>query len=200
MEDILACCESVSKQLQELLCGYLWAVSDASRMKVKDLSRFLIMSLSELQSTFRKGGRVEGICVRPARLVAPHIMSAVEAETDRGLSGDRYRQNGGGRQVTLIQAEHLEAIRSFLGLAKIDFSVTRRNLLVSGINLLALKGLRFKVGEALLEYSGECHPCSRMEEALGVGGYNAMRGHGGITARVISSGFIRTGDEVMAVV
>jgi MOSC domain-containing protein YiiM len=48
-------------------------------------------------------------------------------------------------------------------------------VLVEGINLLSLKGKQFRIGEAVFEYSGECHPCSRMEEALGAGGYNAMR-------------------------
>ena len=72
----------------------------------------------------------------------------------------------------------------------------RRNLMTEGINLLALKGRRFKVGDAVLETTGECHPCSRMEETLGVGGYNALRGHGGITARVLQSGLVRLGDLV----
>jgi MOSC domain-containing protein YiiM len=70
---------------------------------------------------------------------------------------------------------------------------------VAGINLLALKGRRFRVGAALLEHTGPCEPCSRMEEALGPGGYNAMRGHGGITARVLERGTIRLGDAVSPV-
>lgn len=77
-----------------------------------------------------------------------------------------------------------------------DFTLTRRNILVSGINLLSLKGKQFQIGDAVFEYSGECHPCSRMEEALGKGGYNAMRGHGGITARVINSGSLKVTDAV----
>jgi MOSC domain-containing protein YiiM len=72
----------------------------------------------------------------------------------------------------------------------------RRNLVVSGINPLALKGRRFRIGGAILEHTGECHPCSRMEEELGPGGYNAVRGHGGITARVLEGGAIRIGDAV----
>ena len=66
--------------------------------------------------------------------------------------------------------------------------LVRRNLVVEGINLLALKGRLVRIGEAVLEVTGECHPCSRMEQALGVGGYNAMRGQGGLTARVMVGG------------
>jgi hypothetical protein len=66
----------------------------------------------------------------------------------------------------------------------------------SGINLLALKDKRFRVGAALLEGSGECAPCSRMAETFGPGGYNAVRGHGGITARVIEGATIYIGDAV----
>jgi MOSC domain-containing protein YiiM len=68
--------------------------------------------------------------------------------------------------------------------------------MVRGINLLALKDQQFQIGEAVLETTGLCHPCSRMEENLGEGGYNAMRGHGGITAKIIKSGRIKVGDKV----
>jgi MOSC domain-containing protein YiiM len=71
---------------------------------------------------------------------------------------------------------------------------------VSGINLLSLKNRRVRIGEeVILEITGECHPCSRMEEELGPGGYNAMRGHGGLTARIIAGGIIRVGDAVQVV-
>jgi len=69
-------------------------------------------------------------------------------------------------------------------------------LVVSGINLLALKKATFRIGEALLQGTGPCEPCSRLEENLGPGGYNAMRGHGGICARVIEAGRVRVGDPV----
>ena len=67
---------------------------------------------------------------------------------------------------------------------------------MSGLNLLALKGRQFRVGEVVLEMTGLCHPCSKMETTFGAGGYNAVRGHGGITAKVITGGQIRDGDSV----
>jgi MOSC domain-containing protein YiiM len=65
---------------------------------------------------------------------------------------------------------------------------------------LSLKDKIFSIGEAVFEYSGECHPCSRMEINLGKGGYNATRGHGGITAKVLKSGLIKIGDVVEVVI
>ena len=99
------------------------------------------------------------------------------------------------RQVTLIQAEHFPALSAMMGHEVVPED-TRRNLVVSGLNLLALRDKRFKIGEVMFEGSGLCHPCSRMEETLGEGGYNVMRGHGGILARVLQGGTIRVGDEV----
>lgn len=87
-------------------------------------------------------------------------------------------------------------LAAFLKHERVDPAMLRRNLVISGINLIALKAARFKVGEVLLEGTGSCDPCSRMEDALGPGGYNAMRGHGGITARIVEEGSIRVGDPV----
>jgi MOSC domain-containing protein YiiM len=72
----------------------------------------------------------------------------------------------------------------------------RRNLAIRGLNLLALKSRTFRIGEAVFQTTGQCHPCSRMEQVLGPGGYNAMRGHGGLTAQIIRSGWIRIGDRL----
>lgn len=114
-----------------------------------------------------------------------------------GLAGDHYLgRSNRARQVTVMQAEHLAAIAGYLGIAPIVPDRMRRNVVVSGINLHALKGQQFWLGTALLEATGECHPCSRMEEALGPGGYNAVRRHGGITAMVIKGGRISVGDAI----
>ncbi|MDX1429020.1 MAG: MOSC domain-containing protein [Rhodothermales bacterium] len=122
----------------------------------------------------------------------------MHARAEIGLEGDHYAgKAGSARQVTLIQHEHLAAVGSILGVDPVDAGLLRRNIAVSGINLLTLRERRFRIGTALFEGSGACHPCSRMEENLGPGGLNAMRGHGGITARIIESGVIAVGDPVV---
>jgi MOSC domain-containing protein YiiM len=154
-------------------------------------------TLADLAATLPQVGRVAWIGVRPGRREPVAVLDAVEAIAGRGLAGDRYAA-GGKRAVTLVQAEHLEALGRLLGAHSPDPGVLRRNLVVSGVNLLALRKRRFRVGDAVLEGTGPCEPCSRMEEALGPGGWNAMRGHGGITATVVTGGLIRVGDPVRA--
>lgn len=153
--------------------------------------------LRDLMGRFPRPGRVEWIGIRPARRVPPLALERVEAVAGQGLAGDHYRPGSrGDRQVSLIQAEHLPVIGALLGAAPPAPDRLRRNLVVSGVNLTALAGVRFAVGEAVLEGTKPCHPCSRMEQALGAGGYNAMRGHGGLNARVLTGGLIRIGDPV----
>ncbi len=155
-------------------------------------------TVAELLTTLPQVGRVEWIGLSPARRGTIKSVSEAIVRVGTGLDEDHHSPSGRGkRQVTLIQWEHLSAIASLLGRDRIPPEMLRRNLAVSGINLLALKDRRFRVGEALLECSGQCHPCSRMEETFGPGGYNAVRGHGGITARVIEAGSIRVNDSVL---
>jgi len=153
--------------------------------------------LGKLMDTMPQTGRLTWIGIRPERRQKPLAVTTVEAITDQHLAGDHYQgKPGSKRQVTLIQAEHLAAVASIMGLPELNPGLIRRNLVVAGINLLALKDRQFWVGEVLLTYTGQCHPCSRMEENLGPGGYNAMRGHGGITARILQGGQIKLGDPV----
>jgi MOSC domain-containing protein YiiM len=155
-------------------------------------------SLRGLMAGFPRAGRLDWIGLRPRSRIPVLAVQAAEASRDRGLVGDRHLERGGGgkRQVTLIQAEHIVAMARMIGRDNIDPGVLRRNLVVSGINLLALKDREFRIGAAAFRCTGPCHPCSRMEEALGRGGYNAMRGHGGITAAVLAGGVICLGDSV----
>jgi MOSC domain-containing protein YiiM len=147
-------------------------------------------------------GRVEAIVVRGSPREVARTVESTVALAGVGLEDDRLGQRGepelSTRQVTLIQAEHLEVIARLARVDRVDPVGLRRNLVVSGINLLALRNARLQVGDALLEIVGPCQPCSRMEETIGPGGYAAMRGHGGMTARVITTGSIRLGDVVRA--
>jgi MOSC domain-containing protein YiiM len=147
-------------------------------------------------------GRVESIIVRGSPRERATAIAGTVALAGIGLADDRLGHRGESelstRQVTLIQAEHLPVIAGLARVDPIDPIGLRRNLVVSGINLLALKNAKLKVGTALLEIVGPCQPCSRMEETIGPGGYAAMRGHGGMTARVLVGGAINVGDVVRA--
>ncbi len=162
-------------------------------------------TLHELRSTFPRPGRVEWLGIRPARRTALLSPNEVEVAEQLGIVGDHGKvkvprlraltgQPGevpsaapgaalagaqGKRQVTLIQAEHFPVMAALAGLPEVTPQMLRRNIVVSGLSLLSLKDRRFQLGEVVLEGTGECHPCSRMEENLGEGGYNAVRGHGG---------------------
>jgi len=153
--------------------------------------------VAKLMAKPTKTGTVEWIGLRTERRGPLHAVTEAEAVPGKGLEGDHFHGQGGGkRQVTLIQGEHLDAVGAFLRGSSADPSLTRRNIVVRGINLFSLQDRRFRIGGAVLEHTGPCHPCSRMEENLGPGGYNAMRGHGGITASVVEGGTLRVGDAV----
>ena len=169
-------------------------------------------TLRQLTQQFAQTGSLQAIYLRPARGVASVSTQHALAVAQQGLVGDRtYKatsQNaiasnhvGGKRQITLIQAEHIAVLAALIG-KPIDAELLRRNLVVSGINLLAAKSLfkdqimQLTIGEVVLEITGPCEPCSKMELALGCGGYNAMRGHGGVTARVIKGGELKVGDSI----
>lgn len=166
-------------------------------------------TLRQLTQHFAGVGRVEAILLRPARLAPMVSVPEVAVELGRGLIGDRRSaalKTGDvaqKREVTLFQAEHLPMIASWMGLASLEPARLRRNLVISGINLLSMRSLfadvrlQWQFGdEVVLEITGTCEPCSLMEAELGEGGYNAMRGHGGVTARVLSGGTLRVADAV----
>lgn len=146
-------------------------------------------------------GRLEWIGLRTERRGRIEVVEQTEAIAELGLDGDRRCQSSSGsaRQVTIISREYLGQIAHFLGRDTIDPVLVRRNLVVSGINLSALRHQRFCIGTAEFEAGAICHPCSRMEEALRPGAVAAMLGHGGVCARVIKSGQVRVGDAVLKI-
>ena len=158
-------------------------------------------------------GRLTHILLRPARREAVRSVAQAEVVAGLGLTGDhrtvgRAPDPTAKRQITLLQAEHLPVVAALLGRGAtqgaagddaVDPALLRRNLVVAGINLASLRDRRFTIGGVTLEGTGWCHPCSRMEEVLGPGGFQAMRGHGGLTARVLTDGRLQVGDGVAAV-
>ncbi len=153
--------------------------------------------LSDLLKKFSHNGQVEWIGLRPARREAMKVVDAATI-TESGLAGDR-REKPGKRAVTLIQKEHLPVIAALAGKEVVSPEMLRRNIVVSGINLLALRHHEIRIGDAILRTTGVCAPCSYMEKTIGFGGYNAMRGHGGLTAEVVQGGEISIGSIVQPV-
>jgi MOSC domain-containing protein YiiM len=148
-------------------------------------------------------GRLTWIGLRTARRGPIDVVEAARLSPEDGLHGDRYGGRAGGqRQVTLIAREDLDAVGAFLGWSgSTPADLVRRNLVTQGLNLNALKGRCLAIGSdpasaVIVEVTGACHPCSRMEEVLGPGGYNALRGRGGLTARIRRAGAIRCGDPI----
>jgi len=167
-------------------------------------------ALRELTAAFTHSGRIESIWLRPARRAPMQVVEHTEAIAARGLAGDHRAARpsssaaSGPRQVTLILAEHLPVIAALLRLSEVNPAALRRNLVISGINLVAARSLLrdqpliLRIGaEVVLQLTGPCEPCSRMEENLGTGGYNAMRGHGGMNARILTGGRIARHDTVV---
>jgi MOSC domain-containing protein YiiM len=142
-------------------------------------------------------GRITWIGLRPERRAPLQAATSATLIAGCGIAGDHYQSStNGARQVTLIAWEDLAAIASFLRVEQVMPDQLRRNIVTTGINLVALKRRRFRIGGTLLEATGECAPCSRMEDTFGPGGYNAVRGRGGITARILEGGTILIGDVI----
>lgn len=149
--------------------------------------------LAEMMARHAVPGRVAAIFLRPSRRETVRgVQSAII--TGDGLVGDHAKD--GKRALTLIQGEHLPVIAALAGLDAVDAALLRRNLVVTGLNLLGFRKARLRIGEAVIEVAGPCPPCSRMEEVLGHGGYTAMRGHGGVYAEVVEPGRVSVSDAV----
>lgn len=148
-------------------------------------------------------GELSWIGLRPEHKADMTVVDSVMAIQDHGLEGDHRmaKTPGSGRQVTLISEEYIQQIAHYLSHSlKKDIRVSpellRRNLVVKNINLTALRYQQFAIGEAIFEAGALCHPCVRMERALGKGAIAAMMGHGGLCLKVIKTGKITLGDEV----
>lgn len=158
-------------------------------------------STRELLAAVPQVGRLREILVRPEKYGEVVRLERGTVLDGLGLDGDhratrRTPDAGSKRHITLVQAEHLPVVAALIGREELDAALLRRNLVVASINLASLRDRRFRVGAVVLEGTGPCHPCSRMEAALGPGGFQALRGHGGITARIVHAGTLAVDDEV----
>ena len=147
-------------------------------------------------------GRVEAIFLAGERGAPRTEVEAVRAVAGMGLEGDRYfgmRRAGGRkrqyeRQVTLIEAEAVDAVRA-TGAAFAPGDA-RRNVVTRGVRLNDLVGRTFRVGEALLRGIERCDPCSRLTRLTYRGVERDLRDRGGLRAEILESGDIRVGDPI----
>ena len=126
-------------------------------------------------------------------------VDTVECVEGRGLVGDRYfdfKDNYKG-QLSLISLEDIEAMESELGIKGADHSKFRRNLVVSGVDLNALVGKEFKIGDVRLLGTEKCKPCFWMNEAIAPGAHEALEERGGLRCRILSSGQLKKGDTAI---
>ena len=119
-----------------------------------------------------------------------------------GIEGDRYCEGtgywteyGDVCEVTLISSSDLDDIERELGIG-VKNGEHRRNIVVRGIDLDDLRGRRFRVGETLLEYDRPRPPCRHVQDLTEPGMTRALKRRGGICARVVEAGVIRTRDEI----
>jgi len=126
-------------------------------------------------------------------------LEQVEAVADCGLVGDRNAKEGAshspGSQLTLIEAEHIEAWNSS-GAAALAPHEPRRNLVTRGIRLNDLVGRRFRVGDVEAEGVRLCEPCGTFEKRTHRGIVRFFTHKGGLRARIVRGGIIKVGDPV----
>ncbi len=139
-------------------------------------------------------GKIEWIGVRPERRAEVVAVDRAEIDLENGIEGDHVTQPH--RQVTIISKEQMEQVAARLGKDNVDPSATRRNILISGLDFDLNSGTKIALGDAEIEVTGYCHPCSRMDENLGDGGRLAMARLAGYTCKVLKGGTVTVGADV----
>ena len=147
-------------------------------------------------------GKVEEIYVASRGSVEMERVEEVRALEGCGVEGDRYCEGtgywtrfGDVCQVTLISGEDLDEISSEAGL-RVHDGEHRRNITTRGVSLAELRGERFRVGEAVLEYDRPRPPCRHVQDVTEPGMTKALKRRGGICARVVEGGTIRASDAI----
>ena len=144
-------------------------------------------------------GRVEAINIGPPETL-PAPVDRARAHAGKGLVGNRYYfENGAkpGQALTLISAEALEALAAEHGI-EVTGAESRRNVLTRGIDLNALVGRRFRVGDVECVGVELCEPCTHLESLTQPGVIKGLAHRGGLNADILSDGEIAVGDDVVA--
>jgi len=142
-------------------------------------------------------GRVEGIFISAEYGELPHAVESVRAIAGKGLEGNRYFDEGKPEtELTLIAAEALEALRDEHGI-ELDAAASRRNVLTTGIDLNALVGRRFRVGDVECRGVELCEPCQHLESMTKPGIVKGLVHRAGLNAEILNDGELRPGDEVV---
>lgn len=146
-------------------------------------------------------GRVEGIFITDTKRVLPEPVERVDAVAGTGLRGNRYFYADGdappGGAITLIAAEALEAFESETGIP-LSAAESRRNVLVRGIDVNALVGKRFRIGDVECQGVELCEPCTTLQSLTRPGVLKGMVHRAGLNADLLTSGEIAVGDTVTA--
>ena len=152
-------------------------------------------------------GTVEGLAVAPAAEAPMQLLEVAQARAGRGLDGDRYAAGAGtfssragrrpGYDLTLIAAEVLDEMAA--AGQTLDFAGTRRNVLTRGIDVNALVGRRFRIGDVLCEGRRLCEPCVHLDRLSGPGILRPLIHRGGLRVDVLTDGEIRLGAPVLSV-
>jgi len=148
-------------------------------------------------------GQLEHIHITAAKRGAMAPLAEARLVADKGIEGDRYFLGTGtyssrpepGRQVTLIEAETLEALARDAGIELAPHE-HRRNLTVRGVPLNHLVGRRFRVGAVLLEGMRLNTPCKYLVLVTGKDVYQPLLNRSGLNCRIVEGGTIRPGDTL----
>jgi MOSC domain-containing protein YiiM len=141
-------------------------------------------------------GSVEAIFISGERGELPQPIESVVAVAGKGLVGNRYFDTGyPGKELTLIEAEALEALEAEHGI-RLDAAASRRNVLTRGVRLNDLVGQRFRVGELECRGIELCEPCVTLEAMTEPGVIKGLVHRGGLNAEIVVGGELRPGDAV----
>lgn len=120
----------------------------------------------------------------------------LECVAGRGIRGDRYfdHKTDYKGQITFFSMEVYEDLMTRMGIEDRPPSVFRRNVLTRGADLNALIGQEFTIQGLAFRGTEECRPCYWMDTAFAQGAFEALRGRGGLRAKILSDGILKKGD------